>query len=116
MTNQGVNFHLGRPTASRPGGCRSRRRRAAAGEPGGHVQHPEPLAAFGSARGQVAVQGEQLQPGGQIGGERREPAPRPEMIAYSAGRGIGPSPVSLATRMRSSARARRRCRSSRSGS
>jgi hypothetical protein len=39
---------------------------AAAGEAGGHLQHPEPER-LGLGGGEVAVEGEQPQPGGQVG-------------------------------------------------
>ena len=59
-------------------------------------------------------EGEHLRPGGELAGQRDEGAPDPVLVESCRGRLR--SPVSLAARMRSSARARRRCRSSRSAS
>jgi hypothetical protein len=54
-----------------PAGMREVASPAAAGEPGGHVQHPE-AQQFRLSLGEVAVEREHLEPGDEVGGDRGE--------------------------------------------
>ena len=66
---------------------------------------------LGFSSGEVAVEGDQLQPGRQVGGDRRDLDP--DLVIVICRDGNRPRPVSLATRMRSSTRAWARCPASR---
>jgi len=86
---------------------------AAADDPPGAAEDPQSQSFWFPPAGR-SLQGEHLCPGEQFAGQRDDLAP--DLVLGVAVQGRFRSPVSLALRMRSSQRARRRCRSSRSAS
>jgi hypothetical protein len=85
---------------------------AAAGEPGGHVQYPE-AQQLRLSLGEVAVEGERLERGDEVCGDRGE---LHSCLVDGVLAGGEPRPLSLAALIRSSTRAWARCRASRKAS